>query len=260
MDVRKMRQFGQIAFGALAITLMAASAALAQEATAEASLDLIGMFQKMGYIAWGVAIVLFIMSFWSVGVAIERIYTFGQARKQSKLYAPQVAKLLKDGRLKEAIALSASKDYRYSHLAKVVLAGLQEYQFQQESGGSLNRDDVLDTVRRSIQRATALTASDLKKGINTLATFGSTAPFVGLLGTVVGVINAFAGIASTGSGGIGAVSAGIAEALVETALGLFVAIPAVWFYNFLTARLEYFNVEMDNSSSELVDYFIKKTA
>ena len=260
MDVRKMRQFGQIAFGALAITLMTASAALAQEATAEASLDIIGMFQKMGYIAWGVAIVLFIMSFWSVGVAIERIYTFGQARKQSKLYAPQVAKLLKDGRLKEAIALSASKDYRYSHLAKVVLAGLQEYQFQQESGANLSREDLLDTVRRSIQRATALTANDLKKGISGLATIGATAPFVGLLGTVVGVINAFVGIASSGSGGIGAVSAGIAEALVETALGLFVAIPAVWFYNYLSGKLEFFNVEMDNSSSEMVDYFIKKTA
>jgi biopolymer transport protein ExbB/biopolymer transport protein TolQ len=219
------------------------------------------MAANMGPVAMGVAVVLFVMSFWSVGVAIERVYTYNQARKQSKLYAPQVAKHLKDGRLKEAIALSASKEYRYSHLAKVVLAGLQEYQFQQETGGAnLNREDVLDTVRRSIQRATALTASDLKKGVSTLATIGSTAPFVGLLGTVVGVINAFVGIASTGSGGIGAVSAGIAEALIETALGLFVAIPAVWFYNFLTSRIEYFNVEMDNSSSELVDYFIKKTA
>jgi biopolymer transport protein ExbB/biopolymer transport protein TolQ len=171
-----------------------------------------------------------------------------------------VAKHLKDGRLKEAIALSQSKDFRYSHLAKVVLAGLQEYQFQQDANTGMGREDVLDTVRRSIQRATALTTSDLKKGVNTLATIGSTAPFVGLLGTVVGVINAFVGIASSGSGGIGAVSAGIAEALVETALGLFVAIPAVWFYNYLQSRLEYFNVEMDNSSSELVDYFIKKTS
>jgi biopolymer transport protein ExbB/biopolymer transport protein TolQ len=197
---------------------------------------------------------------WSFGVAIERIYTFSQARKQSKLYAPQVAKHLKDGRLKDAIALSTSKNFRYSHLAKVVLAGLQEYQFQQEAGGGLSRDDLVDSVRRSIQRATALTQSDLKKGVNSLATIGTTAPFVGLLGTVVGVINAFVGIAATGSGGIGAVSAGIAEALVETALGLLVAIPAVWFYNYLTGRLDYFNVEMDNSSSELVDYFIKKTA
>jgi biopolymer transport protein ExbB/TolQ len=254
MNVRKI---SQVAYAGLGMLALAATPAFAQEG---GGLDLIGMFEQMGTIAWGVAIVLFIMSFWSIGVAIERIYTFGQARKQSRLYAPQVAKHLKDGRLKEAIALSSSKDYRYSHLAKVVLAGLQEYQFQQESGNTLNREDVLDTVRRSIQRASALTASDLKKGISTLATIGSTAPFVGLLGTVVGVINAFVGIASTGSGGIGAVSAGIAEALVETALGLFVAIPAVWFYNYLTSRLEYFNVEMDNSSSELVDYFIKKTA
>ena len=226
----------------------------------EGGLNLIEMWHQMTWVGKAVAVVLFIMSMWSFGVAIERIYTFSQARKQSKLYAPQVAKHLKDGRLKDAIALSSSKNFRYSHLAKVVLAGLQEYQFQQEAGGGLSRDDLVDSVRRSIQRATALTQSDLKKGVNSLATIGTTAPFVGLLGTVVGVINAFTGIASTGSGGIGAVSAGIAEALIETALGLFVAIPAVWFYNYLTGRLEYFNVEMDNSSSELVDYFIKKTA
>src|SRR5439155_21521181 len=137
----------------------------------------------------------------------------------------------------------------------------QEYQFQKESGGAaLQREDLMDTVRRSIQRAAALTASDLKKGVAALATIGSTAPFVGLIGTVVGVINAFTGITSSGSSGIGAVSAGIAEALVETALGLVVAIPAVWFYNYLTGRIEYFNVEMDNSSSELVDYFIRQTS
>jgi len=223
-------------------------------------MDLIEMWHTMGWIAKGVAFILFFMSMWSFGVAIERIYTFTQARNQSKAYAPQVAKHLKDGRLKDAIALSSSKNFRYSHLAKVVLAGLQEYQFQQEAGGGLSREDLVDSVRRSIQRATALTQSDLKKGVNSLATIGTTAPFVGLLGTVVGVINAFAGIAATGSGGIGAVSAGISEALVETALGLVVAIPAVWFFNYLTGRLDYFNAEMDNSSSELVDYFIKKTA
>ena len=226
----------------------------------EGDLNLIEMWRQMGWIAKGVAFILFFMSMWSFGVAIERIYTFTQARNQSKAYAPQVAKHLKDGRLKDAIALSSSKNFRYSHLAKVVLAGLQEYQFQQEAGGGLSREDLVDSVRRSIQRATALTQSDLKKGVNSLATIGTTAPFVGLLGTVVGVINAFVGIAATGSGGIGAVSAGISEALVETALGLVVAIPAVWFFNYLTGRLDYFNVEMDNSSSELVDYFIKKTA
>jgi len=223
-------------------------------------MNLMDMWNTMGLFAKGIAAVLGLMSMLSVGVAVERIYTFVQARKQSRLYAPQVARHLKDGRLKDAIAISTSKNFRYSHLAKVVLAGLQEYQFQQETGSGLSREDLMDTVRRAIQRASALTASDLKRMVPALATIGSTAPFVGLLGTVVGVINAFQGIAATGSGGIGAVSAGIAEALVETALGLLVAIPAVWFYNYLTGRIEYFNVEMDNSSSELVDYFIKKTA
>lgn len=250
------RKLGRIAVAGLGMMLLS-TPAFAQEG---AGLDLVEMFEQMGPTAIGIAVVLFIMSFWSVGVAIERYYTYYQATKQSKMYAPLVAKHLKEGRLKEAIALSSSKEYRYSHLAKVVLAGLQEYQFQQETGSNLSREDLLDTVRRSIQRATALTANDLKKGVAGLATIGATAPFVGLLGTVVGVINAFVGIAATGSGGIGAVSAGIAEALVETALGLFVAIPAVWFYNYLSGRLEYFNVEMDNSSSEMVDYFIKKTA
>src|SRR6187551_2817377 len=120
------------------------------------------MIQTMGPMAKAVGVVLIIMSMWSFGVSIERYYTFYQARKQSKLYAPQVAKHLKDGRLKDALAVSQAKTYQYSHLAKVVLAGLQEYQFQQDSGGNLNRDDILDTVRRAIQRATALTANDLK--------------------------------------------------------------------------------------------------
>jgi len=223
-------------------------------------MNLMDMWNSMGPVAKGVAFVLVFMSMWSFGVAIERYYTFSQARKQSKLYAPQVAKHLKDGRLKDALTVSQAKTYQYSHLAKVVLAGLQEYQFQHDAGGTLNRDDLVDTVRRAIQRATALTSNDLKKGIPSLATIGATAPFVGLLGTVVGIITAFQGIAATGSGGLGSVSAGISEALVETALGLVVAIPAVWMYNYFTSRLEYFNVEMDNSSSELVDYFIKKTA
>ena len=222
-------------------------------------MNLMGMWEEMGWVAKGVAVILVFMSMWSFGVAIERYYTFSQARKQSKLYAPQVAKHLKEGRLKDALSVSQAKTYQYSHLAKVVLAGLQEYQFQQDAGGNLTRDDIVDTVHRAIQRATALTANDLKKGIPSLATIGATAPFVGLLGTVVGIINAFHSIGVTGSGGLGAVSAGIAEALVETALGLVVAIPAVWFYNYLTGRLEYFNVEMDNSSSEMVDYFVKKS-
>ena len=222
-------------------------------------MDFLELWEQMGFAVKFLMFTLAFMSMWSVGVFFERLFTFTQASKQSKLFAPQVAKHLKAGKLKDAIAVSQSKNYKYSHLGKVVLAGLQEYQFQQDSGIQLSKDDVVDSVRRAIQRAGALTSADLKKGMGSLATIGSTAVFVGLLGTTLGVINAFQGIAATGSGGLGAVSAGIAEALVGTAIGLFVAIPAVWFYNYLTGRIEYFNVEMDNSSSEMVDYFIKKS-
>ena len=222
-------------------------------------MDLLELWEQMSIAVKLLMGVLVVMSMWSVGVFIERLFTFSQATKQSKNFAPQVAKHLKDSKLKDAIAVSQSKNFRYSHLSKVVLAGLQEYQFQQDSGVEMEKDDVVDSVRRAIQRAAALTAADLKKGMAALATIGSTAVFVGLLATTLGVINAFQGIATTGSGGLGAVSGGISEALVGTAVGLFVAIPAVWFYNYLTGKVEYFNVEMDNSSSELVDYFIKKS-
>ena len=222
-------------------------------------MDLLELWDQMGLMVKLLMGVLAFMSMWSVGVFFERVFTFSQAKSQSKLFAPQVAKHLKDSKLKDGIAVSQSKNYRYSHLAKVVLAGLQEYQFQQDTGVQLTKDDVVDSVRRAIQRAAALTSADLKKGMGSLATIGSTAVFVGLLATTLGVINAFQGIAQTGSGGLGAVSGGISEALVGTAVGLVVAIPAVWFYNYLTQRIEYFNVEMDNSSSELVDYFIKKS-
>ena len=223
-------------------------------------MDLLELWEQMGFSVKALMGVLAIMSMWSVGVFFERLFTFSQATKQSKTFAPQVAKHLKDGKVKDAIAVSGSKNYKYSHLAKVVQAGLQEYQFTQESGVTMEKDDVVDGVRRAIQRASALVAADLKKGMAVLATIGSTAVFVGLLATTLGVINAFQGIATTGSGGLGAVSGGISEALVGTAVGLFVAIPAVWFYNYLTGKVEYFTVEMDNSTSELVDYFIKQSS
>ena len=172
-----------------------------------------------------------------------------------------MAKHLKDGRLKEAIALSASKDYRYSHLAKVVLAGLQEYQFQQESGDDLNRDDVLDTVRRSIQRATGADRLRPEEG-------RQHAGHHRLDGTVRRTARhgrrRHQRVRRHRVDRVGRYRAACRPVLPKRSSrprsGLFVAIPAVWFYNYLTSRLEYFNVEMDNSSSELVDYFIKKTA
>ena len=223
------------------------------------SFSLIDMYNTMGPSAKIIVLVLMLMSVYSLSVMIERFLTYRKAKKQSRAYAPKVAKLLKDGKVQEAIKISSGKDVKNSHLAKVLLAGLNEYEYQKETGGG-TRDDMMEAAHRAIERATALNLTDLKRGLSGLATIGATAPFVGLLGTVIGIINAFRGMALTGSGGIGAISAGIAEALVATAVGLFVAIPAVWAFNYLTTRVESFTVEMDNSASELIDYMAKKTA
>jgi len=223
------------------------------------SFSLIDMYNTMGPSAKLILLVLVVMSVYSLSVMIERFLTYRKAKKQSRSYAPRVAKLLKDGKVQEAIKISSGKDVKNSHLAKVLLAGLQEYEYQKESGGGGTRDDMMEAAHRAIERATALNVTDLKRGLSGLATIGATAPFVGLLGTVIGIINAFRGMALTGSGGIGAISAGIAEALVATAVGLFVAIPAVWAFNYLVTRVDSFTVEMDNSASELLDYMAKKT-
>jgi biopolymer transport protein ExbB/biopolymer transport protein TolQ len=218
------------------------------------------MIESMGTAAIATNLVMVIMSIYSIGVMIERAWAYSKARKQSRAYAPQVAKLLKENKIEEAIKISQKKDYKFSHLAKVLLAGLQEYTFQQESTDAGSRDEMLEAAHRAIERASAVNVNDMKRGLSGLATIGATAPFVGLFGTVVGIINAFRGMALTGSGGIGAVSAGIAEALVCTAFGLFVAVPAVWAFNYFTTKVEGFTVEMDNSSSELIDFMAKKTA
>ena len=217
-------------------------------------MDLLELWEQMGIPVKSLMILLGLMSMWSMGVFFERLFTFTQAGKQSKAFAPQVAKHLKDGHLKDAIAVSQSKNYKYSHLGKVVLAGLQEYQFQKDAGVELSRDDVIDSVRRAIQRASALTAADLKKGMGSLATIGAP-PCSSVCSRPPWASSSVPGIAATGSGGLGAVSAGGGSA-VGTAIGLFVAIPAVWFYNGLHAHRVL--QRRDGRSRELVDYFIKR--
>lgn len=215
----------------------------------------VALWNSMGFLAKAVSLLLVCMSIYSLTVAVERWIVYRGAKKQSLEFAKQVTQFLKQNRPQDAIA--AARKYKHSHLAKVVAAGLLE--FQNESQLSpLTGEDVIEAARRAIERATLITTADLKRSTGGLATIGSTAPFVGLFGTVVGIINAFKGMAVTGSGGLGAVSAGIAEALVTTAFGLFVAIPAVWLYNYFSGKVERFQVEMNNSASELVDFFIKQ--
>lgn len=219
------------------------------------SFDPRSMWNQMGWLARFVVITLFIMSAWSIGVMIDRAIAYSAARGQSRQFAPAVAGALREGKLDEAIKIADR--FGKSHLAKVVVAGLQEFRAHQMSSDISGEE--IEASKRALERAEAIVHAELKRGVSTLATIGSTAPFVGLFGTVVGIINAFKGISTEKSTGLGAVAGGISEALVTTAVGLFVAIPAVWAYNYFSGRIEAFDVEMGNSSSELLDYFIKRT-
>jgi biopolymer transport protein ExbB/TolQ len=219
------------------------------------SFDPRSMWEAMGWPARIVVITLFLMSAWSIGVMIDRLIAYNGARKQSRQFAPAVAGALREGKLDEAIKIADR--YNKSHLAKVVVAGLQEFRAHQLSAEIPGED--IEASRRALERAEAIVHAELKRGVSSLATIGSTSPFVGLFGTVVGIINAFKGISQQKSTGLGAVAGGISEALVTTAVGLFVAIPAVWMFNYFTNRIEAFDVEMGNSSSELIDYFLKRT-
>jgi biopolymer transport protein ExbB/biopolymer transport protein TolQ len=231
-----------------------ASLAFFQEQTVGFSpLDL---WNNMGNLAKGVVIILFIMSIWSLAVIIDRWLYFSAARKQSREFAPRVAGALKEGKLDEAIKVADRN--KKSHLAEVVTAGLQEFR-NFGSGGAVTEDQI-ESSKRALERSEAIVHAKLKRGLGGLATIGSTAPFIGLFGTVVGILNAFRQIATQKTSGIGAVAGGISEALVTTAFGLLVAIPAVMTFNYFTSKVEAFDVEMDNSSSELIDYFIKQSA
>ncbi len=217
--------------------------------------DPIQLWGLMNWPARAIVVILLVMSAWSIGVMIDRWVAFNAARKQSRQFAPAVAGALREGKLDEAIRVAERN--KKSHLAKVVTAGLQEFKAHGES--TEIPGEQIEASKRALERAEAIVHAELKRGLGGLATIGSTAPFVGLLGTVIGILNAFRKMSQSKATGLAAVAGGISEALVTTALGLFVAIPAVMMFNYFTGKVEAFDVEMDNSSSELVDYFLKRS-
>jgi biopolymer transport protein ExbB len=245
--------FAYLASSTLVKTPMAALL-LFQSGGGTPRFDLWQMWLHMGWPARSIAIILLIMSAWSMGVMMDRWLAFQAARKQSRQFAPVVAGALREGKLDEAIRVAERN--KKSHLAKVVNAGLLEFRAHQQSEEIPG--DKIEASRRALDRASAIVHAELERGLSGLATIGSTAPFVGLLGTVIGIIDAFREIQGHETTGISAVAGGISEALVTTALGLTVAIPAVMMFNYFTTKIKAFDVEMDNSSSELVDYFLKR--
>jgi biopolymer transport protein ExbB len=210
------------------------------------------LWESMGLLARMVFFLLVGLSVLSLSISVERYVVFRQARKQSLKFVELATKHLESDEPEAAI--EAARALRHSHLGKVVSAGLME--LDRASRSDLSRQEILDAARRAVERAMFTTTADLRRGISVLATTATVAPFIGLFGTIIGIINAFTAMAKHGSGGIGAVSAGIAEALVVTAIGLAVAIPAVALFNYFNGKVERFQMEMTNASSELLDFFI----
>ncbi|WP_394842578.1 MotA/TolQ/ExbB proton channel family protein [Pendulispora brunnea] len=213
--------------------------------------SLYGLWHSMGAFAKGIVITLAIMSLASLLVAGERLIIFSRSRKESLRFAEQLGGVLTSDSLREAAAKSFKGDIGY--LGRTIASGLKAF----NSGGSSTDEENInlteESVARALERQTAREVQNLKRGITVLATVSSTAPFVGLLGTVMGIVNSFQQMAASGSGGLGTVSAGIAEALVTTAFGLLVAIPAVMLFNYLSGWVDARAVDLAESSNELMD-------
>jgi len=218
-------------------------------------MSLTHLWNEMGFTGKSVVLVMGIMSIYSLWVMVERYILFTQARNQSLKLLGALSNVLTKSDYTQAIEIT--KKYRQSHLAKVIAAGLLEFEASRRDKRNTDPELAVEAARQGMDRTAMITVAELKENLGALATIGATAPFVGLFGTVVGIIKAFQGMATSG-GGIASVSAGIAEALITTAGGLLVAIPAVWMYNYFQNRVDRFTVEMSNSGSEMSIYFMKE--
>ncbi|MBW8772755.1 MAG: MotA/TolQ/ExbB proton channel family protein [Gemmatimonadetes bacterium] len=219
------------------------------------SLDLMHLWGTMGWFAKGIVIVLFIMSTLSLTVAFQKFMLIRKSQAATRKFAPEFSRAIQEGSLENAIRLAEKN--KVSHVSRVLGEALAEVKPLLSDQATVTVADI-NSSERAVERQMLIVLADYKRGLGILGTVGSTAPFVGLLGTTMGIVNAFTGMSAGGaSGGLAGISAGIAEALITTAFGLMVAIPAVWFYNYFTTKIENLTIEMTVSSKELIDYLIK---
>jgi biopolymer transport protein ExbB len=225
------------------------------------STSLITMIKQMSPIAWGVNIFLLLLAVYSFGLIIERFLAYSAGTRQSLNFVMGLRDFLARGDI--AGAINAAKAYDKSSLAKVMHAGLSEYaqglEARRQTGPREVGDfDMVDAVNRALERVKERETANLRKGLSALATVASAAPFIGLFGTVVGVIGAFQALGGGGGGGMDVIGPSISEALITTAFGLFVAIPALMLFNYFTGRVEHFIVDMNDVSSEFLDFVLKE--
>ena len=215
--------------------------------------SLLEMWHSMGMFAKGIVVVMALMSIYSLSIMIAKWWNIRAAQAETRKFAPEFSQFLEEDNLNEAIKLA--EGYKKSHVARVLGGALSEIKPLIQDGSVTVAD--INSAERAVEREMLMTIVDLKRGLGVLATVGATAPFVGLLGTTMGIVNAFTGMAASGSGGLSAISAGIAEALITTAFGLMVAIPAVWMYNYFSTKIDNLTAEMTYTSKEMIDYLIK---
>lgn len=213
-------------------------------------LSLMEIWASMGILAKAVAVALVVMGLASLAVSVERLLVLGKGTSLSDAFAKKARPLMEDRDVETLLDLAKGKTYQNAPLARLVRFGLETYKTNVED----KEVGPVEMARRELARKLELLSAEGRRGMGLLASTGSTAPFIGLFGTVIGIITAFQSIAAAGGGGIGVVSAGIAEALIVTAVGLFVAIVAVLMFNYLTARYDRFDMHMQHAASELVDY------
>lgn len=214
------------------------------------SFSFVEIWQHMGVPALVVAGILLIMGLASLTVFIERIITLSRSRAASRAFAARVVEPMQSGNI--SAVLDEADKFKHAHLARVVRSGLATY-WHACSTPDISGLTPAERTRRHLERYMEEIGADLRRGLAVLSSVGSVAPFVGLLGTVVGIISAFQGIAATGSGGLSSVSAGISEALIETALGLAVAIPAVLAFHYLSNTISRDEAALNRAAGELLD-------
>lgn len=216
-------------------------------------MSMIDLWHEMGWFAKGIVYTMAIMSIYSLSVMIAKWWNIRQAQAETRKFAPEFSQFLEEDNLTEAIKLA--EGYKKSHVARVLGGALSEIKPLIQDGSVTVAD--INSAERAVEREMLMMTVQLKRGLAVLATVGATAPFVGLLGTTMGIVNAFTGMATSGSGGISAIAGGVAEALITTAFGLLVAIPAVWAYNYFQTKIDNLVAEMTYSSKEMIDYLIK---
>jgi biopolymer transport protein ExbB/biopolymer transport protein TolQ len=217
--------------------------------------DLIALWEHAGAFVRGIVFIMLFMSLMSFTVAIKKFIIFSRSIQATRKFAPQFSRAIQEEQLDQAIAL-AEKNQK-SHIAKVLGGALSEVKPLLRDRATITAADI-NSAERAVERQMLLELTDFKRGLGILATVGATAPFVGLLGTCIGIVSSFQAMSAAGAAaGLAGIAGGIAEALIATSIGLLVAIPAVWFYNYFTTKIEYLTAEMTHSSKELIDYLIK---